>query len=69
MNVKILAPVVGFVLYVPHPPIAATSTLVGPEILAIGMGSYFLRVKPKLRNVLIVASADTTTLALAEFLH
>ena len=46
VDVKVLAPVVGFVLNVPHPALLEVPTLIGPQILALGVGSHLLRVEP-----------------------
>lgn len=46
VDVEVFAPVVGFILNVPYPPVFMVSTLVGPEILTLGVSSHFLRVEP-----------------------
>ena len=46
VDVKIFALVVGFILNMPDPSILVTSTLIGPKILTLSVGSNFLRVEP-----------------------
>ena len=46
VDVKIFAPVVGFILNMPDPSILVVSTLIGPKILTLSVGSHFLRVEP-----------------------
>jgi hypothetical protein len=69
MYVEVLALIVGLILNVPNPPVLAVAALILPKVQVVEVRLDLLRVGPKLRNVLVVASADGAALTLANLVH
>ena len=69
MNVKVLSFIISLILHMPYPPIFTIASLILPQIQIMKVRFYFLRVPPKLRNVLVIASANCTTLTFTDFVH
>jgi len=69
MYVEVLSLVVGFVLNMPNPAMLAVAPFVLPQVEVVEVGLDLLRVGPRLRDIFVVAPADSAALALAYFVH